>query len=61
MPLFGSACPQEGAGAHRIVFTIFAIPEQAQALDETASGAMVGFFARATAIGQASLTVTYGR
>lgn len=58
---FGSACPPEGAGAHRYVFTIFAIPEQALPLDETASGAMLGFFAKAAAIAKASLTVTYGR
>lgn len=60
MPDFGGACPPERAAAHRYVFTIFAIPEQALPLDETASGEMVGFFARTTAIAHASLTVTCG-
>ena len=58
---FGGACPPEGAAPHRYVFTIFAIPEAALALDASSSGAMVGFYANAMAVDRADLTGTYGR
>lgn len=60
-PGFGGACPPEGAGAHRYVFTLYAMPEAALAVDGDTSGAMVGFLANAMALERAELTVTYGR
>lgn len=60
-PGFGGACPPEGAAAHRYVFTLYAIPEAALPLDANASGALVGFYANAMALDQATLTATYGR
>jgi Raf kinase inhibitor-like YbhB/YbcL family protein len=57
---YGGACPPEGR-THRYVFTVFAMPQEALPLDETASGALVGFFANMMSIGQASITAKYGR
>jgi hypothetical protein len=60
-PGYGGACPPAGAAPHRYVFTLFALSVPSLPLDEQASGAMVGFLARANAIASASLTATYGR
>lgn len=57
---FGGACPPEGR-THRYIFTVYAMPQEALPLDETVSGAVVGFYAQNTALDKASLTVTYGR
>ncbi|MEM7488021.1 MAG: YbhB/YbcL family Raf kinase inhibitor-like protein [Pseudomonadota bacterium] len=58
---YGGACPPEGADPHRYVFTVYAMPVDSLPLDETASSAMVSFFARSSALDSASLTATYGR
>jgi Raf kinase inhibitor-like YbhB/YbcL family protein len=58
---FAGACPPAGAPAHRYVFTVFAMPEPTLPLDETASAALVGFFANTQALDRATLTATYGR
>ncbi len=58
---FGGACPPEGAAPHRYVFTVYAMPQEALPLDETASGALVGFFANTTSLDRASITALYGR
>ncbi len=58
---FGGACPPEGADPHRYVFTVFAMPQEALPVDETASGALVGFFAENTSLARASITAVYGR
>ena len=60
-PGFGGACPPPGAAPHHYIFTLFALKEAALPLDGGASGAMVGFMARANAIETATLTATYGR
>ncbi|MCY1126596.1 YbhB/YbcL family Raf kinase inhibitor-like protein [Frigidibacter sp. RF13] len=60
-PGFGGACPPPGDAPHHYVFTLFALKEASLPLDEGASGAMVGFMARANAIESATLTATYGR
>lgn len=60
-PGYGGACPPEGAGAHRYVFTLYAMPETEVAVGNGTSGAMVGFLANAMALERAELTVTYGR
>lgn len=57
---FGGACPPAGR-THRYIFTVYAMPQEALPVDETVSGAVVGFFAHNTALDSASLTVTYGR
>lgn len=58
---FGGACPPEGAAPHRYIFTVFAMPQEALPVDETASGALVGFFAENTSLARASITAVYGR
>lgn len=60
-PGFGGACPPEGAAPHRYVFTLYAMREAMLSLDANASGAMVGFYARAMALEKAELTATFGR
>lgn len=59
-PGFGGACPPPGS-VHRYIFTVYALGVAELPLDEGASGAMVGFMARANALDAAALTVTYGR
>lgn len=60
-PGYGGACPPPGAAPHHYIFTLYALKEARLPLDETASGAMVGFMLRANMIEQATLTATYGR
>lgn len=60
MNAFGGACPPEGS-EHRYVFTVYAMPQDALTIDETASGALVGFFANTSALGSASITAKYSR
>ena len=57
---FAGACPPEGQ-THRYVFTVHAMPQEALPLDETASSALVGFFATTSALDKATITATYGR
>ncbi|WP_254813772.1 YbhB/YbcL family Raf kinase inhibitor-like protein [Rhodovulum sp. ES.010] len=57
----GGTRPPEGDDPHRYVFTIWAMPQESLPVDETASGAGVGFFAHTGALDSASLTATYGR
>ena len=57
---FGGACPPEGR-SRRYVFTVYAMPQATLPIDETASGALVGFFANSMSIGRATITATYGR
>ena len=59
-PGYGGACPPPGA-PHHYVFTVFALGVADLPLDDGASGAMVGFMARANALASATLTATYGR
>jgi len=59
--LYGGACPPEGDDPHRYIFTVYALDVEEIPLDETASGAMVGFFVRSHALDQAEIEVTYGR
>ncbi len=58
---YGGACPPEGAAPHRYVFTVYAMPQESLGIDETASGALVGFYANTSSLGQASITALYGR
>ena len=45
----------------RYVFTVYAMPQEALPLDETASGAIVGYYANAASLARASITPVYGR
>nr|WP_281354723.1 YbhB/YbcL family Raf kinase inhibitor-like protein [Roseospira navarrensis] len=58
---YGGPCPPEGHGPHRYIFTVYAMPEATLPLDETSSGALVGFYANNQALDSASLTATYER
>lgn len=58
---FGGACPPEGHGDHRYVFTVFALGTEKLELPEDATAALVGFMVNANALGKAEFTATYGR
>ena len=58
---FGGACPPKGDALHRYVFTLWALDTESLPLDETASGAMVGYYLNQHQIAKATLTATYGR
>jgi Raf kinase inhibitor-like YbhB/YbcL family protein len=60
-PGFGGACPPPGDKPHRYVFTVYALKVEKLDLTPDASAAMVGFMARANALGSATLTATYAR
>lgn len=59
-PGYMGPCPPEGE-IHRYVFTLTALKVDKLPLDANATPALVGFFAKANALGEASLTVTQGR
>ncbi|MBT9386314.1 YbhB/YbcL family Raf kinase inhibitor-like protein [Pseudooceanicola sp. CBS1P-1] len=57
---YSGACPPEGQ-THRYRITVYAMGTERLALDSTASGAMVGFFAENGALDRAQVTLPYGR
>jgi Raf kinase inhibitor-like YbhB/YbcL family protein len=58
---YGGPCPPVGNKPHRYIFTVYALKVDQLPLKEDASGAMVGFYLNANALGKATLTATYGR
>ena len=58
---YGGPCPPAGTKPHRYIFTVFALKVDKLDLDANASGAMVGFFLNANALGKASVMGRYGR
>lgn len=56
---YGGACPPEGDGMHRYVFTVWALPVEKLEIPDTASPAMAGFMLNATALAKAKCTATY--
>jgi hypothetical protein len=63
-PGYGGPCPPQGPSLkkpHRYVFTVHALKVDKLDLDESASGALVGFMANANSLGKASFTGRYGR
>jgi Raf kinase inhibitor-like YbhB/YbcL family protein len=61
VPGYGGPCPPEGDKPHRYIFTVFALKVDQLPLKEDSSGALVGFYLNANALGKAKLTATYGR
>lgn len=59
-PGYMGPCPPEGT-IHHYVFTLIALKVDKLPLDANATPALVGFYAKANALGEASLTVTQGR
>ncbi|WP_147821429.1 kinase inhibitor [Salidesulfovibrio onnuriiensis] len=60
-PGYGGACPPQGHGDHRYVFTVYALDVPSLDIPADSSGAMVGFFLNAHALEKASITATFGR
>ncbi len=58
---FGGACPPKGDKPHRYIFKVHALDVEKLPLDETASGAKVGYFLGVHALDVAEITATYGR
>ena len=58
---FGGACPPEGHGDHRYVFTVFALNTVAIDVPRDASAAMIGFMLNANVLAKAEITATFGR
>lgn len=56
---YDGACPPKGS-THRYVISVFAMPIDRLPLDDTASAAMVGFFANSAALDRAVVEVSYG-
>lgn len=55
---YGGAAPPKGE-SHRYIFTVHAIDVEALDVDESASGAMVGFNVHFHSLGSASITAMY--
>lgn len=60
-PGYGGACPPEGHGDHRYIFTVHALSVEKIDLPPESSAAMVGYFLNANTLGKTTLTATYGR
>jgi Raf kinase inhibitor-like YbhB/YbcL family protein len=60
-PGYGGPCPPQGDKPHRYIFKVFALKTDKLDLDESASGALVGFMLNANKLGTAEFTATYGR
>lgn len=60
-PGYGGACPPQSDKPHHYILTVFALKTDKIDLDDTAPGAMVGYYLNQNALAKASLTVTYGR
>ncbi|NQX88993.1 MAG: YbhB/YbcL family Raf kinase inhibitor-like protein [Halioglobus sp.] len=58
---FGGACPPEGHGDHRYVFTVFALKTDKLDVPDDATAALIGFMLNANALATAQFTATYGR
>ncbi|MCC7047353.1 MAG: YbhB/YbcL family Raf kinase inhibitor-like protein [Alphaproteobacteria bacterium] len=58
---FGGACPPAGDKPHRYIFKVFALKTDKIDLDNSASGALVGFMLNANKLATASYIARYGR
>jgi Raf kinase inhibitor-like YbhB/YbcL family protein len=59
-PGYGGPCPPKGDKPHRYIFTVYALKVDKLDADANASGALVGYMARANSLGKASFTGMYG-
>jgi hypothetical protein len=60
-PGYGGPCPPQGDAPHHYHFTVFAVDVDRLPVDETASGAIVGFNLHFHTLAQARFVATYGR
>lgn len=58
---YGGPCPPQGDSPHHYIFTVYALKADHLDINDSASGAMVGFNLHAAMIDKATLTATYGR
>jgi Raf kinase inhibitor-like YbhB/YbcL family protein len=58
---YGGACPPEGSGSHRYIFTINALDIEKLELSEDSTAAMVGFVVGQHSLGTAQLMLRYSR
>ncbi|ACR69713.1 YbhB/YbcL family Raf kinase inhibitor-like protein [Edwardsiella ictaluri] len=57
---FGGACPPPGDKPHRYQFTVWALKTDKLPIDNTSSGALVGFMLNANKLATAQLVPVYG-
>lgn len=60
-PGYGGACPPPGDKPHRYIFTVYALDIEALQLDQSSSGAMVGFNLNQHTLAKATLTALFSR
>jgi Raf kinase inhibitor-like YbhB/YbcL family protein len=60
-PGYGGPCPPQGDKPHHYIFKVFALKVAKLDLDDSASGALVGYMLNANKLGTAQFTSTYGR
>lgn len=60
-PGFGGACPPPGHGAHRYIFTVYALGVEKLGLGADSNPALVGFNLNAKALAKASIIAYFGR
>jgi Raf kinase inhibitor-like YbhB/YbcL family protein len=58
---YGGACPPAGHGVHHYQHTVWALKVDKLDLTADASGALVGYYLNANALGKTTLTATYER
>lgn len=58
---YGGACPPEGHGVHRYVFTVWALPCDKMEVPDDASCALVSFMLNGTALAKSTITAHYQR
>lgn len=61
LPGYLGPCPRPGDKAHRYLITLYALNTDAIPLDETASGALAGFYLNGSVIAKTTLTLLYGQ
>lgn len=58
---FGGACPPEGDGAHRYLFTVYALSVETLDIPADASGALAGYMINANTLESSTLQALYKR
>ncbi len=60
-PGWGGPCPPEGDGAHRYIFTLYALGTETLAVPDGASASLLGFLVNQQSVGSASFELRYQR